>query len=132
MNKLNAVIIVIFVGILGFLGGLFYAKWQEVVKPKRQVIHRLYTMPALATVVKRVEPIYPPSAMKDGVEGSVGVMIKVGMDGSPMSTSIMRSVRPDIDSAALAAVRLWKFSPTGTMAVVSLDFKLEAQKPSAR
>jgi TonB family protein len=131
MNRVNAIIIIVFVGLLGFLGGLFFAKWQEGQKPKRLVLTRVST-PVFASVVKRVEPIYPASALKDGTEGSVGLLVEVGDDGSPSSISIMRTVRSDVDSAAMSAVRLWKFSPGGAKAVVSLDFSLKGKGRPAR
>lgn len=124
MNRLSAAIVIIFVGILGFLSGLFIAKWQEGQKPKAMVVRRFSALPAFATVIKRVEPDYPPSALKDRLEGTVRMMVAVGKDGSPSSTTIINGVRPDIDSAATRAVRLWKFAPNSGNAIVPLDFQL--------
>ena len=132
MNRQNAIIIIIFVGILGFLSGLFYAKWREGQKPKHQVITRLTDLPAFATVLKRVDPIYPPSAIKDRLEGTVRLMVKVGKDGLASSMTIVNGVRSDIDSSAIHALRSWRFAPTSSMAVVSMNFELDKLKSTDR
>ena len=63
-------------------------------------------------VLKQVAPEYPRSARSDGVQGLVVVRIIVGTDGKvePENTKVIRSV-PALDSAAIAAVNRWRFSP---------------------
>jgi len=132
MNRQNAIIIIIFVGILGFLSGLFVAKWREGQKPKASVMTRYSEFTAFATVIKRVEPTYPPSALKDRIEGTVRLMVTVGKGGSASSTTVVKGVRPDIDSAATEALKLWKFAPSSGMAIISLDFELDKTKKTDR
>jgi TonB family protein len=129
MNRQSAIIIIIFVGILGVLGGYFVSEWREGKKPKRAVVTRFSES---AVVVKRVEPTYPPSALKERIEGTVRLMVTVGNDGSASSTVVVKGVRKDIDSAATQAVRLWKFAPSGAMAIVSLDFRIQDMKQADR
>lgn len=64
------------------------------------------------TVLQQVLPQYPRSARSQGIEGLVLVRIIIGTDGrvEPESLRIIRSV-PELDAAALAAVRQWRFSP---------------------
>ncbi|KFE71271.1 Ferric siderophore transport system, periplasmic binding protein TonB [Hyalangium minutum] len=64
------------------------------------------------TVLQQVLPQYPRPARSQGIEGLVLVRIIIGIDGrvEPESLRIIRSV-PELDAAALAAVRQWRFSP---------------------
>jgi protein TonB len=63
-------------------------------------------------VLEQVVPRYPRQARSQGIEGLVLVRIIIGTDGrvEPEHTRIIRSV-PELDAAAMAAVRQWRFSP---------------------
>lgn len=63
-------------------------------------------------VLEQVVPQYPRQARSQGIEGLVLVRIIIGIDGrvEPERIRIMRSV-PELDAAAMAAVRQWRFSP---------------------
>lgn len=57
-------------------------------------------------------PEYPLSAYGEkGAEGWVVLIVLVGPDGLPEGISVSRSVSPQIDEAAIAAVSKWKFEP---------------------
>lgn len=57
-------------------------------------------------------PQYPLEAYGDkGAEGWVVLIVLVGSDGLPEGISVSRSVSPQIDEAAIAAVSRWKFEP---------------------
>ncbi|UJJ60649.1 energy transducer TonB [Rhodanobacter denitrificans] len=56
-------------------------------------------------------PQYPLSAYDEGAEGWVVLIVLVGPDGHPEGISVSRSVSPQIDEAAIAAVSRWKFEP---------------------
>jgi protein TonB len=60
---------------------------------------------------KFVAPVYPAAARKDGVSGSVGVRITIGADGRVVDAVVTRSI-PQLDQAALDAVRQWRYAPT--------------------
>lgn len=64
------------------------------------------------SVLKQLTPEYPRRARVDGVQGLVLVRIIVGTDGEVETehTRIIRSI-PMLDSAAIAAVNRWRFSP---------------------
>lgn len=47
---------------------------------------------------------YPPAAKRDSVDGKVSVRVDFDSTGKIIRTSIMRGVRPDLDSAALSGV----------------------------
>jgi protein TonB len=75
-------------------------------------------VPATATVSAAVDyatvsrPPYPAAAARRGAEGEVLVRVLVGIDGWPTRTQLARSSGDrDLDRAALAAVRSWRFRP---------------------
>jgi len=65
------------------------------------------TAPAL---LERVEPDYPPLAVRAQVKGVVILEAVVARDGSIEDVRVLRSI-PLLDSAAVAAVRKWRYSP---------------------
>ena len=83
--------------------------------------------------LKDVKPIYPESMQEAGVEGTVSIDAVIGRDGSVSAARVTSAqVHPDLASAALDAVRQWKFEPTllngGPVEVVmtvSVSFTLE-------
>jgi TonB family protein len=56
-------------------------------------------------------PQYPASALKDKVNGEVLLNVRVGVDGVVKDASVVRSLRPDLDEAALRTVKTWRFFP---------------------
>jgi protein TonB len=77
----------------------------------------------------RVEPVYPPEARKDRLEGTIALDIVVGRDGSVLRIHPLNG--PDVLArAAMDALRWWKFEPykvNGAPSVVettvAVDFK---------
>jgi protein TonB len=65
------------------------------------------TAPAL---VSRVEPVYPPFAVRAQVQGVVILEATVDRQGRVEEVEILRSI-PLLDDAAVAAVRQWRYSP---------------------
>lgn len=86
-------------------------------------------------VIARVQPEYPPAAARVQEEGTVLVRVEVDADGRPTDVSIARrSGSRDLDRAALAAVRQWRFrpairdgKPAPSVAEVPVEFTLERQ-----
>ncbi|HTO94917.1 MAG TPA: energy transducer TonB [Bacteroidota bacterium] len=62
-------------------------------------------------VVKKVEPVYPASALKAGMEGKVWVKIWVDSQGNARKVLILRSDAEIFNSSAIAAARQFKFTP---------------------
>ncbi|WNL48477.1 TonB family protein (plasmid) [Dyella sp. BiH032] len=56
-------------------------------------------------------PNFPLDAWDEGKQGWVVLIVLVGIDGAPEGVSVIRSVSPEIDAAAIAAVAKWKFEP---------------------
>jgi protein TonB len=61
-------------------------------------------------------PVYPESARRRGEQGRVLLRVDVSAEGMPLDVSVAgTSGHPILDSAALSAVRQWRFVP-GTQA----------------
>ena len=135
MNKQTVIILVSIVTILGVLGGYIVGRSHFRTKGKAVTIMRYSELPNVVTIIKRVEPAYPQSALNDKVEGTVRLKVMVGSDGSATSAEVVKGVRGDLDKAAKEAVMSWKFAPivygnkpVSGPALVSIDFKLEGAK----
>ena len=61
--------------------------------------------------IKDVRPAYPPLALLTQARGTVIIEITIGTDGKVQEASVIHSV-PQLDQAALEAVRLWEYEPT--------------------
>jgi protein TonB len=64
-----------------------------------------------AMLVNRVEPIYPTAAKNMHVSGSVVISALIASNGSIQSLKVV-SGSPLLASAALTAVREWRYKPT--------------------
>jgi protein TonB len=58
-----------------------------------------------------VKPIYPPAAMAAKVGGVVRIEALIDPSGKISHTRVTESV-PELDQAAVDAVRQWEFTPT--------------------
>lgn len=54
---------------------------------------------------------YPPAALRDGIQGTVLLTLLVDEQGVVRESEVMRGVRADLDSVALAAGRRARFTP---------------------
>ncbi|MFI5370289.1 MAG: energy transducer TonB [Candidatus Eisenbacteria bacterium] len=64
----------------------------------------------LPEAITKVPPVYPDDARRRRLHGTVMTQALVGMDGNVREVRIVRSVS-GLDSAAVAAVRQWRFKP---------------------
>jgi len=60
--------------------------------------------------IEKPPPSYPAKARAAGIQGTVIVQALVGRDGEVKDARIRQSI-PELDEAALEAVRHWKFKP---------------------
>jgi TonB family protein len=135
MKKETVLILICVVAILGVFGGYIVGRSHSPGKGTVVTVMRYSELPNVPTVIQRVEPKYPPSALKDKIEGTVGLRVMVGTDGTAMSAEVVKGVQADLDSSAKKAVMLWKFGtlvfrgkPVAGPAIVSIDFKLDTAK----
>ncbi|MDQ3776589.1 MAG: energy transducer TonB, partial [Pseudomonadota bacterium] len=60
----------------------------------------------------RTHPLYPPRALRAGLNGVVLVEFVITPQGLVFSATVVRADPPEIfDNAVLAAVKKWKFKP---------------------
>ena len=96
-------------------------------------------MKAFVNYLKR-KLVYPPQAKKENLEGVVAVQFVVEKDGRITSPTVVRSLRADMDSAALTAIRNmpnWIPAREHGMRVrckysVPVEFKIERPKPAPK
>ena len=96
-------------------------------------------MKAFVNYLKR-KLVYPSQAKKENLEGVVAVQFVVEKDGRITSPTVVRSLRADMDSAALTAIRNmpnWIPAREHGMRVrckysVPVQFKIERPKPAPK
>lgn len=96
-------------------------------------------MKAFVNYLKR-KLVYPPQAKKENLEGVVAIQFVVEKDGRITSPTVVRSLRADMDSAALTAIRNmpnWIPAREHGMRVrckysVPVQFKIERPKPAPK
>lgn len=59
----------------------------------------------------KTEIEYTATARAEGIEGKLKLKLIVGEDGSVLSVVVLASVSPELDAAAVAAVKQWRFKP---------------------
>ncbi len=62
-------------------------------------------------LLKRVEPLYPPLAVKAHLTGVVILEATVDESGKVIDATVLRSASPLLDHEALIAVKQWVYSP---------------------
>lgn len=84
-----------------------------------------------ATIIRRVEPVYPDFAVQAHVQGVVILEATVNEQGEVVNVEILRSIKL-LDKAALEAVKQWRYSPVllnGTprsfIVTVTLNFSIK-------
>ena len=81
-------------------------------------------------LVHRVEPVYPPEARKERLEGTIALDIIIGRDGSVQNMHALNG--PDVLArAAMDALRWWTFEPyriNGEPAVVETTVAVEFKR----
>lgn len=62
-------------------------------------------------VISKVEPQYSQNGIDKKIEGSVLLHVVIDQSGHPEDIQIKRSLDPDLDANAVAAVTQWRFVP---------------------
>jgi len=98
---------------LGVSGVPYLGDYLKSTLPKQQSFKP--ETPGIATNLvptTRIEPTYPPRALRAGVEGSVTVEFTITTDGSVKDIEVIEADPPDIfNNAVIRAVKRWKFPP---------------------
>ena len=77
-------------------------------------------------VKTRVTPEYPPLAKQMRVTGRVKIETTIAADGHVSSTKVVGG-SPLLVSAALDAVKKWRFEPAGKESVETIEFDFTGQ-----
>lgn len=68
--------------------------------------------PTEPLAVETPPPDYPLAFACAGVDGEVGLVLRIDVNGTPDEIRVEYSSRqPELDAAAIAAVRTWRFRP---------------------
>ncbi len=67
--------------------------------------------PSKPEPVFKTEIEYTHAARAEGIEGKLKLRVTVAADGSVLNVEVLSSVSPELDAAAVAAVRQWRFKP---------------------
>jgi protein TonB len=85
-------------------------------------------------LIKKVAPVYPEDARKEGVEGVVILRVRTDEYGEVQQVKVLKSA-PQLDDAAISAVRQWvyepyvsKGKPTPIVFTVTVKFALDKEK----
>lgn len=72
----------------------------------------------------KVQPIYPELARKMNLSGTVKVQVVVAPNGTVKDAKVMGG-HPVLATAALDAVKKWRFEPASTESSGVVDFRFE-------
>jgi TonB family protein len=84
-----------------------------------------------AEPIERIEPVYPESALRDKVEGTVLLNVYVNEEGEVVTAWVGQGVRDDLNRAAMEVIQYFKFKPAkvrgrpvGVPVTIPFTFKL--------
>jgi TonB family protein len=62
-------------------------------------------------IVQKVNPVYPEQCRKERIQGVVVLRIVIAKDGTAKDVQVEKSDNPDLSTAAINAVKYWKWEP---------------------
>jgi TonB family protein len=62
-------------------------------------------------VLEKQNPVYPAREKAAKIQGTVALMVVVGVDRRAHDVKVTKSVTPALDASAMTAVRSWRFQP---------------------
>jgi len=65
----------------------------------------------IPTPIRRFKPAYPEKCKNEKIEGTVVLEIKIDAEGNVIDATVLKSVHPDLDNAAMEAIKKWKYEP---------------------
>jgi TonB family protein len=101
-----------------FLGSMLNTQIQQLTVPRDTIISRNIIIPQdsgpfekAPTVLRKVDPDYPKEALKDSLEGTVMVKVRVNESGRVIYAKIETTDNTIFNNDALKAARKWRFTP---------------------
>lgn len=70
-----------------------------------------FLVTSMPAVLEEIRPIYPESARKEGVEGTVVLEIIIDQEGRVRKVEVLKSLGEELDNAAIKAIEQFKFRP---------------------
>ena len=95
--------------------------------PPAPVVPDISAPDVVANPIAQPQPRYPQRALEAEKEGTVRLRITIGPDGAVTDAQVVSSRPPGwFENAALAAVRNWRYQPSGRtiQTDVEIEFKL--------
>jgi TonB family protein len=87
------------------------------------------------TLIRKVDPKYPPELIEQNVQGEVILYAVIRADGSVDSIQLVRGIDPQLDANAKSALSQWKFRPAvkagvpvDLEAIVYIPFKIRDER----
>ena len=66
---------------------------------------------SIGRLISKIEPIYPPDALRQRISGTVKLHVVLGVDGR-VETATVTDGPPQLSNAALQAIKQWRYEPT--------------------
>jgi TonB family protein len=76
-------------------------------------------------VVETVYPDYPETLRSRGVAGTIALRVDIGPDGKVRTAAVAASQLPDLNNAALDAIKKWSFKPGNRSIRVVFKFSVK-------
>jgi protein TonB len=97
---------------VGGMGGMEIMSPGQVGKIMAKIGFDLSEVDKPPRIVRKINPVYPFGAKRQGLTGKVLVRCLVGVDGKASNFKVVKSEPKDVfDEAAVAAVLKWRFKP---------------------
>ena len=74
-------------------------------------------------LIKKVDPIYPPTLKAAGVPGVVILDATIHRDGTIGNVTVLKSSGPEFEQAAIDAVRQWRYTPLPYEGIVTVTIR---------
>ncbi len=89
--------------------------------------------------VHNITPVYPLECKEQKIEGEVILQVSADKAGNVTSVRVLRHAHPDLDKAAVEALKQWKYEPVlkngkpiPVVFAVKVDFKLRESTPESK
>jgi periplasmic protein TonB len=97
--------------VIGLCLAVLLAAGVRAQQSQEQTVHRPGKDVTAPRLIKEVKPRYTPDAMERKVSGLVGLSCVVETDGTPGDIQVTKQLDPDLDQAAIDALKEWRFAP---------------------
>lgn len=104
-------LIVLFVSLGLMAGAGFIAFGEDHPATSDQHVYKIGGDVSAPRIISKIEPEYSDAAKNKKIEGGVLLRVVIDTAGAPRDIRVMRSLDPDLDANAIAAITEWRFAP---------------------